>query len=743
MPYKLRKAPKRDLYWVISTETKQKHSKEPLPLEKAKAQMKALYVAMGKEDYSGKGIGQSKAKVVPMTQEEFEYDVLINDWNRKNKNRALGDLGRTTMTRRNLPINTDGDIRKLHTEDDYIALPNGEVGRIPTGEYSPYDKRRWEGELNRRVAKPLPDSFEEEEEEEEVVQPTYDYDWRAFRAKNVARMDIGSNTRHENRDKFAVIRRRFKLCESKGLDPELCLPENVGKYRRLTGEGHIHILGAGIWDIVKDAFNPQKVYNEITNPDSISRKRISDVAKGIRTEYPPSSRKVLEKYGDWNVVLLQLRRDVVQSAINKAFNIITLGAWNKAKSETSMDKLFHLGLVVGVKNIATGQQHHVICEKNEVINIGELQRATPETEFCRVATPQPPRTLLQFLQNAQSKAQDFFKYDPFGNNCQDFVAGLLEANGVYSPQAKTFVKQNVDSLLKRLPGYTHAVARGITDLGALANVAVEGAGKCQSNLRLADDDEECYAHLNDDIYKWNDDKYPWTDEPFFDVSMSRPQLSRIGNIGLREIVADAYDPSAFTFDPKPYIVEHPHHHYRHMTQEKFLDKVNKRVLPKPVARKPDLPKPVAKPTPTLVERFTGLFKTNPVKGEGKAHFTKTLTPSNPFKTQLEKEGIESSSYLEEARRRAKEHHYPYKLLGFASDGKHKLAIPDKSGRMVAFGKVGYGDHIIYSHLEKHQKVPMGTADAKKNTFHKSHTKMKGAWASEPFSPNNLALRILW
>ena len=121
----------------------------------------------------------------------------------------------------------------------------------------------------------------------------------------------------------------------------------------------------------------------------------------------------------------------------------------------------------------------------------------------------------------------------------------------------------------------------------------------------------------------------------------------------------------------------------------------------------------------------------------------TLTPAYPFKTQLEKIGLGSSSYLKEARRRAKEHHYPYKLLGFASDGTHKLAIPDANGRMVAFGKVGYGDHIIYSYLEKHQKVPSGTADAKQRTFHKSHSRIKGDWASKPFSPNNLALRVLW
>jgi hypothetical protein len=49
MPYKLRKAPNRELYWVVSKETGDKHSKEPLPKPRAEAQMRALYRAEGLE----------------------------------------------------------------------------------------------------------------------------------------------------------------------------------------------------------------------------------------------------------------------------------------------------------------------------------------------------------------------------------------------------------------------------------------------------------------------------------------------------------------------------------------------------------------------------------------------------------------------------------------------------------------------------------------------------------------------
>ena len=49
MPFRLRKAPKRDLYWVVGPDGKH-HSKDPLPKERAEAQMKALYAAERRED---------------------------------------------------------------------------------------------------------------------------------------------------------------------------------------------------------------------------------------------------------------------------------------------------------------------------------------------------------------------------------------------------------------------------------------------------------------------------------------------------------------------------------------------------------------------------------------------------------------------------------------------------------------------------------------------------------------------
>lgn len=49
MPYKLQKAPGKDLYWVVSIDTGKKHSNEPISKEKAEAQLRVLEAQYIKE----------------------------------------------------------------------------------------------------------------------------------------------------------------------------------------------------------------------------------------------------------------------------------------------------------------------------------------------------------------------------------------------------------------------------------------------------------------------------------------------------------------------------------------------------------------------------------------------------------------------------------------------------------------------------------------------------------------------
>jgi DNA adenine methylase len=224
----------------------------------------------------------------------------------------------------------------------------------------------------------------------------------------------------------------------------------------------------GAWT---DIINPLRIYNELANPDSVLRRRVTDVLKGVRKNFSPSARKVLAEYGDSPISYMMVHRKPIQSAIHTAFQLVTLGQWNNARAQTNQDRLFHLGLVLGV--VKDGKVQPILVEKNEVINVAPTNPEGGES----MPTPEPKQTTLnQFLENGLKAVgpDRFFTYDPFQNNCQDFVSLLLNANGGMSPEVEAFVKQPIDQLVKRIPGWTNAIARSITDLGAVANVALEG-----------------------------------------------------------------------------------------------------------------------------------------------------------------------------------------------------------------------------------------------------------------------------
>jgi hypothetical protein len=91
----------------------------------------------------------------------------------------------------------------------------------------------------------------------------------------------------------------------------------------------------------------------------------------------------------------------------------------------------------------------------------------------------------------------------------------------------------------------------------------------------------------------------------------------------------------------------------------------------------------------------------------------------------------------------KQNGYNPKDLYLADDGKHKLMILNDDNKFIYFGLKHYGDAILYKRLEKEGKVPVGTADMMRNRYHKSHSKIRGRWKDNKFSPNSLSLAINW
>lgn len=118
-------------------------------------------------------------------------------------------------------------------------------------------------------------------------------------------------------------------------------------------------------------------------------------------------------------------------------------------------------------------------------------------------------------------------------------------------------------------------------------------------------------------------------------------------------------------------------------------------------------------------------------GQGKSK------PMPKFAKQLEALGIKPIDYLAMAQKNAHKAGLAYNLLSFSTDNKHKLQIPNAEGKIVRFGASGLKDYLLYSmtHDEK--------ADQRRSNYRKRAMKIKGDWSEDPYSPNSLALSVLW
>jgi hypothetical protein len=123
----------------------------------------------------------------------------------------------------------------------------------------------------------------------------------------------------------------------------------------------------------------------------------------------------------------------------------------------------------------------------------------------------------------------------------------------------------------------------------------------------------------------------------------------------------------------------------------------------------------------------------------------TARPADPDDTQailkLDKEAekfdVEEATgepeYLKQAKAYAKKAGYKdASSLKLADDGKHKLIL-----RGVKFGSINNNDYIIYK-----QHFP-AIADKKRKQYLARACKIKGDWAKDKYSPNSLAINILW
>lgn len=248
-----------------------------------------------------------------------------------------------------------------------------------------------------------------------------------------------------------------KYLESVYIKPKAGQPFQFNKRKFL--QSHLS-TGGGLFDFVKNRihFRPRKH----------ATKRFA---------------QFLQSEGDKDIQKIQVGRMPVQSGVQKALNVLSLGGYERAKKRLKYNDVYHNFLVVTLKD---GKQFRI--ERNHVV---EARSYSPQSKKGHEALLYDvPVThavnLNTLIQNAEKNNTKFWRYDPASNNCQAFVRDLVDKNALtpQDPQVAQVLKpQDGQALIKSLPGPLQSVPKLITDAAAVGDRIMHGDGVKQGRKR--------------------------------------------------------------------------------------------------------------------------------------------------------------------------------------------------------------------------------------------------------------------
>jgi len=234
------------------------------------------------------------------------------------------------------------------------------------------------------------------------------------------------------------------------------------------------------------------------------------------------------------------------------------------------------------------------------------------------------------------------------------------------------------------------------------------------------------ARLKEDVETLNDfqEQYPQKDYTYYGVghSLGGAILDEFLKMGLVK-KGVSYNPAIQPGDIRRTDIDN----HRIYKQGDFLYKLMGQFSMSPEVR--------AKSMTAYVGSF--LNPLDPFTSHTLDNFEGGSKPTSKFQTQLKRAKVSPAAYLAAAKEKAKKKGLAWKHIGFSSDDTHKLQVPNAQGTLVRFGSVGQGDHILYT--LSHDK----SADEHRKRYLARATKIKGNWKSDEYSPNSLAIAVLW
>lgn len=200
----------------------------------------------------------------------------------------------------------------------------------------------------------------------------------------------------------------------------------------------------------------EQVANQSVNAVSILADKLIN---GANT-FSPSAKEVLNKYGDKQIVRLEIIRNPIPAPVQ--------GILDNFGGRIGIDRLMHLALLWTLDDGTRG-----ILEKNEVINIQRGTLAVANGGEKIMINENPNTTLNELMTATKSRmGSRMFSYS-VTNNCQQFLKNVLEAGGLMTPQYMKFVVQDTDNLFKGKADL-RKFANTVTDIAGRANMLFQG-----------------------------------------------------------------------------------------------------------------------------------------------------------------------------------------------------------------------------------------------------------------------------
>jgi hypothetical protein len=185
---------------------------------------------------------------------------------------------------------------------------------------------------------------------------------------------------------------------------------------------------------------------------------------------PKSFRNSIEKHKDKIITAMEVCRTPLEGVAKTFANIVSLGKFDEIAKEQGPDGFFHL---YSILTLDDGTQ--LLLEKNEVPVLSTSLPNKKSTTECEMVSIDKQIPLGEFIAKTVKRMtlETYNRYNALSYNCQNFLLNHLQANGLITPQLKSFIMQDLDKLIEETPSFSKYLTEKITDLAGKGKELLE------------------------------------------------------------------------------------------------------------------------------------------------------------------------------------------------------------------------------------------------------------------------------